>query len=53
MTSNLWVEAGLVNGALGTIKKIFYYHGLRPPQLPIYTNVSFHNYIGIPWDMKN
>ena len=32
--SNLWVEAGLVNGAIGTVKAICYSSG-GPPDLPI------------------
>ena len=33
LTSNLWLEAGLVNGAMGTVKAICYKSG-EPPQLP-------------------
>ena len=31
LISNLWVEAGLVNGAMGTVKAICYSSG-EPPQ---------------------
>ena len=49
---NLWVEAGLVNGALGTIQNIFFSDGSKPPQLPMYATVSFDDYIGLPWDIR-
>jgi ATP-dependent DNA helicase PIF1 len=34
LTSNLWVDVGLVNGAMGTIQAICYRAG-GPPDLPI------------------
>ena len=34
LTSNLWVEVGLVNGAMGTIQAICYRSG-GPPDLPL------------------
>jgi len=37
LTCNLWVEAGLVNGALGYVENILYFPGSKPPQLPMYT----------------
>ena len=52
LTCNLWVEAGLVNGALGTIQNIFLSEGSKLPQLQMYTAVSFDNYIGLSWDIK-
>ena len=30
LTCNLWVEVGLVNGALGTVQRTFYSHGSKP-----------------------
>jgi hypothetical protein len=53
LTCNLWVEVGLVNGALGYIKNIFYMTGSKPPQLPMYTTVLFYKYIGVPFDPLN
>ena len=52
LTCNLWAEAGLVNGALGTIQNIFFSEGSKPPQLPMYATVSFDDYISLPWDIK-
>ena len=52
LTCNLWVEAGLVNGALGTVENIFFSDGSKPPQLPMYATVSFDDYIGLPWDIR-
>ena len=40
LTSNLWVEAGLVIGAMGTVKPICYKSG-GPPRLPTAVMVSF------------
>ena len=45
LTSNLWVEAGLVNGAMGTIKAICY-KSSGPPHLPVAVMVSFDSYSG-------
>jgi ATP-dependent DNA helicase PIF1 len=53
LTCNLWVEAGLVNGALGCIQNIFYMPGTKPPLLPMYTTVLFDKYIGAPFDINN
>ena len=36
LTSNLWVEMGLVNGAMGTVIGICYHDGESPPNLPKY-----------------
>ena len=41
LTSNLWVEVGLVNGAMGTVKAICYKVGQAPPHLPIAVMVQF------------
>ena len=40
LTSNLWVDVGLVNGAMGTIQAICYRSG-GPPHLPIAVMVHF------------
>ena len=45
LSCNLWVEAGLVNGALGYVEKVVYMPGSKPPQLPLYTTIKFDNYI--------
>jgi len=43
LTSNLWVEVGLVNEAMGTIKAICY-RNRGPPDLPIVIMVKFDHY---------
>ena len=45
LTSNPWVEVGLVNGALGTIESICYRNG-GPPDLPLAVMVKFDHYTG-------
>ena len=45
LTSNLWVDAGLVNGAMGTICEICYESG-GPPNLPVAVMVKFDKYWG-------
>ena len=47
LNSNLWVEVGLVNGAMGTIKDTCYQTG-GPPDLPIAVMVEFDNYTVVP-----
>lgn len=42
---NLWIEIGLVNGALGTVVSICYQEG-SPPALPLAVMVKFDNYTG-------
>lgn len=44
-TNNLWVDVGLVNGAMGTTEAICYRNG-GPPYLPIGVMVRFDNYTG-------
>ena len=46
LTSNLWVEVGLVNGAMGTVAAICYSSGQAPPSLPISVMVHFDSYTG-------
>ena len=46
LTANLWVEVGLVNGAIGTVVAICYMDGQNPPQLPVAVTVKFDNYTG-------
>lgn len=47
---NLWVETGLMNGALGYVQNIFYMPITKPPLLLMYITVSFDKYIGVPFD---
>ncbi|XP_059064929.1 uncharacterized protein LOC131856976 [Cryptomeria japonica] len=53
LSANLWVETGLVNGALGQVKEIVYNGGEIPPELPLFVVVQFKNYIGPFWDHDN
>ena len=45
LTANLWVEAGLVNGTMGTVQAICYQTD-RPPALPVAVMVKFDVYSG-------
>ena len=45
LIANLWVEVGLVNGALGTVVSICYQDG-GPPNLPEAVMVRFDHYTG-------
>ena len=45
LIANLWVDAGLVNGALGSVVSICYQHA-APPDLPLCVMVRFDNYSG-------
>ncbi len=46
MSSNLWVDLGLVNGAMGTVQAICYKTGQAPPSLPVAVTVLFDHYSG-------
>ncbi len=48
LTVNLWVSAGLVNGAMGTIAQICYQTG-GPPDLPVAVMVKFDSYSRPTW----
>ena len=50
LTSNLWTNAGLVNGAVGVIQQIVYNPGSSSPEPPMYVLIKFDNYVGVPWD---
>ena len=39
LTANLWVDMGLVNGAMGTVIVICYHNDQQPPDLPIAVTV--------------
>ena len=45
LTANIWTEAGLVNGSMGTIQDIIF-EGQGPPSLPIAVLINFDNYEG-------
>ena len=47
LRQNLWVDAGLTNGALGTVHGILYDpDGAQPPALPVAVLVQFDTYTG-------
>ena len=46
LTANLWVNVGLVNGAIGTVAAICYLDGQCPPDLPVAVMVHFDSYTG-------
>ena len=50
LTTNLWIEAGLVNGSLRYIRNIVYKLGTAPPKPPAYVIIEFDNYSGVPFD---
>ena len=46
LIANLWVDVGLVNGAMGTVVAICYRTGQAPPNPPIAVTVHFDSYTG-------
>ena len=46
LSSNLWVDMGLVNGAMGTIQAICYKDGQAPPSPPVAVTVLVDHYSG-------
>ena len=44
LSANLWVEVGLVNGALRTVQADCYKSGQNPPALPLAVTVKFVSY---------
>ena len=44
LTANLWVNMGLVNGAMGTVVAICYSNGGTPSHLPVAVMVWFDSY---------
>ena len=49
LTSNLWTEAGLTNGAVGKVHSIMYKEGTKPPALPFAIIGIFEEYLGPPF----
>lgn len=49
LTSNLWQQVGLCNGATGIVESILYAEGHKPPALPIAMMVNFNEYAGPPF----
>ena len=46
LTSNLWTQAGLTNGAEGKVRYIIYNPGEQPPALPVAVISTFKDYRG-------
>lgn len=46
LTMNLWTEAGLCNGATGTVEDFVYTNDQEPPDLPVAVIVKFDDYRG-------
>ena len=46
LTTNLWQEQGLCNGAAGTVRHVVYAHDTEPPVLPVAVIVEFPDYRG-------
>ena len=53
LTTNLWVQAGLVYGSLGKVIDIVYKSNEQPPSLPSFVVVEFLYYKGPLWDALN
>eukprot|EP01018_Ginkgo_biloba_P016121 Gb_08820 [translate_table: standard] len=52
LTSNLWIDAGLVNSALGYIRQIVYDPTVQPPSPPTYVLIEFDNYTRNAWEPR-
>ena len=50
LTSNIWTDAGLVNGALEVIQQIVYNLGSSPREPPTYVLIKIDNFVWLPWD---
>ena len=46
LSSNLWVDMGLVNGATGIVQAICYHEGSAPSDLSVAVTVLFDSYSG-------
>ena len=53
LTTNLWVQAGLVNDSLGKFIDIVYKSNEQPPSLPSFVVVKFLYYKKPLWDDLN
>ena len=53
LTTNLWVQARLVNDSLGKVIDIVYNSNEQPPSLPSFVVVEFLHYKGPLWDASN
>ena len=53
LTTNLWVQAGLVNNSLGKFIDIVYKSNEQLPSLPYFVVVEFLYYKGPLWDVLN
>ena len=49
LTTNIWQEVGLCNGAAATVHQLLYQADHKPPDLPIAVLVDFNNYAGLPF----
>ena len=47
LTSNLWQEVGLCNGATGVVEDLVFHPDCPPPCLPIAALVHFSHYTGL------
>ena len=52
LTTNLWFQAGLLNGSLGKVIHIVYNSNEQPPTLPSFV-VELLHYKGPLWDASN
>lgn len=49
LTSDLWQQKGLCNGATGVVRDILYAADDKPPLLPIALLIQFHEFTGPPF----
>ena len=50
LTTNIWIEARLINGTIGEITYIVYRTDTKPPNMSMYVVIHFENYNGPPWN---
>ncbi|KAL7296799.1 hypothetical protein TKK_0010199 [Trichogramma kaykai] len=46
LTQNIWINGGLFNGSIGTVRAILYEENVSPPNLPSYVIIQFPLYHG-------